>query len=187
MRDRQIDLGEEMMHAAASAGKHLDRLMAWGIAKETIASLGAYAPIGLAKVERLSNLMYQPNDDGEPHLILPVHEGGDIIDMVAFDPRWPDRWLRRTGNAVLLNADDIAAPRWDAGTVEVWATPLDWLRAGGEGVVILDYDNREVVEQLKLCETIVTDRVTARLIRLEFSRPQPVPNIVNRERRRHVA
>lgn len=187
MPDRQIDLVSEMLAFAAGSGKYLAKLQALGIPGSTIATLGASTPIGVGRIATLPDLQFEPSEEGKSHIILPVWEGQGVIDLVAFNPADPNRWYRRTGLAPLLNADEISQPRWDSGVIDVWATPLDWLRAGGSGVVILDYDDREIVRQLAQCETIITDNMTARLIRLEFSRPRPVPRIINREHHRHVA
>jgi hypothetical protein len=76
-------------------------------------------------------------EDAKPGLVFLYREpDGSATDLVGWLPRsgWLGTWLNR---AALLG--DPLGPRLDhAGALPVWRSPMNWLRAGREGVVILD-------------------------------------------------
>jgi hypothetical protein len=82
---------------------------------------------------------FEPVDEGEPTVIVPCgwFDGLNwhLTDLAAFRLDDPSRWWRRLGVAdVLGNVHGF--------TVEpkpLHATPLDWLRDAGKGLVILDW------------------------------------------------
>lgn len=68
-----------------------------------------------------------------------VHdENGDPIDIAAWAPQF-GRLATWYSRGALLGAETLFAPRMtDAGTLEVFRSPADWLRNACRGVVILD-------------------------------------------------
>lgn len=75
----------------------------------------------------------EADDGSEPAFILPVIEGGALIDLVAWHPRsgrLATLW-RRAG--MLIGPDGLD----EEGPVLVHRDPLAWLRAGRRGVVIV--------------------------------------------------
>lgn len=93
--------------------------------------------IGLATVRRESDGLYVPDVDGKfVAAILPVMPDDDLIDLVAVDIANPERWRRRTGlGAVLGEANTVAL---FGEPLLVHPGPIDWLRAGGDGVAVLE-------------------------------------------------
>ena len=63
-----------------------------------------------------------------------------LVDLVAVNVDHPDHFWRRRGEALILGAAyrDIAAQE-DA-PLPVYRNPLSWLRSGGAGIVVLDWD-----------------------------------------------
>ena len=82
--------------------------------------------------------LYQPIDGGLPAIVVPVMDGFELIDLLAFDPRAPDRWRLRLGAAALLGSDALDNQLLGK-PLNIYRTPLAWLRAGLDGVVILDF------------------------------------------------
>lgn len=75
---------------------------------------------------------------------------GAVVEIVAFDPNRPTTWTLRAGIAkVLLGRTDaqFLAPR---PAVRVHATPLDWLRAGGDGIAFVFLDRAELTRRARL-------------------------------------
>ena len=103
------------------------------------------ARFGIARIVTSEDGTYQPHPDGEPHLIavegVPEPHLGwrEIFDFVAFKSDAPGTWWRRTGYADVLGADEIDRLAFLRQPVIVHETPLDWLRAGCRGCVILDW------------------------------------------------
>lgn len=184
--DRMIDLRAETEHFARGVAKHAGRLQAHGISPEAIAQLGTYAPIGVGPINPLPGHLFEPSDDGAVHVILPVWEGHGIVDLIAFNPQRPGRWFWRIGQGWCLSPEQIGRPTFDMAPLQVWDTPLSWLQNNCQGVCVLDYDSPEI-EQLRLAQSIETDNLTARLIRLHLNRPRPLPEIITRRGRRSVA
>jgi hypothetical protein len=70
-------------------------------------------------------------------LIAVTHEGDRFIDIAAWQParKWLGLWL---GSGWALGQGGIDDPRLGAeGALPVWRSPLNWLRAGRDGIVII--------------------------------------------------
>lgn len=81
-----------------------------------------------------------PND--QPEIV--------VVDLLAFDPNCPSRWVTAMGKARGLGVSNAANPAcWSKGPMRVWKTPLRWLQEGCSGVVILD--SRSVSSWLGNC------------------------------------
>ena len=149
------DLAAELEAAAGRVTQaHLDRLAALGIAPATIAGLGRHAiSFGVAHIVGIEPGLYAPGD-GAPHIVQPVFENWALVDLVAWQTTAPDRWLRRTGAGWALNADNADfIDRFGGPPVLLHATPLDWLRAGATGTVILDWSSPRI-ERLRWHEEV---------------------------------
>lgn len=177
--DRPIDITEEMDRAAACAVRRVDLFRSIGIPAATVAALGEYAPLGFAKIETLPAGLYQPSEEGQRHLIIPVHDGSGVIDLIATRPDAPRRWHWRIGQACLLGEANLNPPTWEHAPVPIHQTPIDWLRADCTGACVLDFDDVELVPLLGQAQAIICAPTIARLIRLAASRPRPLPQILN--------
>lgn len=187
MPDRQIDLIEEMMAFADAAGSQLAKLTGAGISAATIAHLGSFAPLGIGRVVEHRDGLFEPSAEGERRIIVPVWESGGVVDLIAINPAQPSRWSWRIGQGWALNADEFTRPRFDDGPVDILPTPMAWLRDGAQATVILDFDALELVPTLRICRSIQTDNKTARLIRLAFAKPRPLPEIIIARGERYAA
>ena len=92
--------------------------------------------VGFAQIELYRGGLYEPRDEGLDAVIVPVHADG-LADLVAFRPSLPGRWWRRLGAVPVLGEENMR--RFQVDPLRVCATPLDWLRGGGRGVVIIDW------------------------------------------------
>lgn len=170
---------------------HLDRLQALNVTPAAIAHLNLSGPaFGVVNADPDRDGLYQPGE-GPLHLVMPVHEGGGLVDLVAWRSDDPTRWWLRTGLGWLLNADACIASRWDGDHLTLHATPLDWLRAGEGGAweaggVVLDFDAPDL-RALRCFDTITcaTDWLAATL-RRSLAKPARMPTISIMEAR-HAA
>ncbi len=109
-----------------------------------------------------------------------------LIDLVAFDPRNPQRWLRRLGTATWLGEWEVDSRKMGAlATIEplpLYPTPLDWLHGGGAGACLLDWKRVYLREKLEGLGAIVAfDPMHAAALKegLRRKRPQPpLPKIL---------
>lgn len=142
---RPVDIAAEMRAAARRIRQpQIDRLKALGVDGAAIVRLWREVPpIGVARALGERGGTYAPCA-GPQHLIQPVHAGGVLVDLVAWRSAAPERTWLRTGAGWALGSEALLDPaRSDEGPL-LYASPLDWLRAGGRGAVILDWSAPEV-------------------------------------------
>jgi hypothetical protein len=90
-------------------------------------------------------------------LFLARDEDGEPADLVAWAPR-VNRLASWFGAVALLGAEDLSAPRLTKErALAVFETPLGWLRAGREGVVVID--PRGAAPPLRLAEPLVAESI----------------------------
>jgi hypothetical protein len=102
----------------------------------------------------------------------------DLGDLIAFRLEAPGQWWCRTGNVPILNFEAVERADYMREPLRVHVTPLDWMRAGGEGAVILD---RRVNLRLWLggIKTLICDTTElGTTIERRLRDPAPRPRIV---------
>lgn len=87
---------------------------------------------------------YEPTEYGAPAIIVPVMDGDELCDLLAFDPREPEKWFVRLGDEPLLGASALSNQLLGK-PLHIFKTPLSWLQGGCDGVVLLDL-NRAFVD-----------------------------------------
>ena len=146
----------EQLFAHARAGltpRHRDHLHELGVPRPMVDTFGL---VGCARVVPVSDYAFDfaPGDEGTAAYIVAARGVGDFVanaertsalvdpvrDLVAFAPSRPHQWRIYYGVVPLLGALTFGGRR----LTPVWPTPLDWLRSGARGVVILD---RRIVER----------------------------------------
>ena len=63
-----------------------------------------------------------------------------LVDLVAVDLDHPDRYWRRRGEALVLGGAYLEIAGQEGEPVSVFRNPMSWLKSGGAGVVVLDWD-----------------------------------------------
>lgn len=104
--------------------------------------------LGRMRVEFGRGGFWNPIDiGGVPALVLPVMDGPMLVDIVSFSPLSPDQWYLRRGDGRILGSG-AGKPDWETGVEEIpiFATPFDWMMAGGDGVCVLVWDERAIRE-----------------------------------------
>ncbi len=108
---------------------------------------------GLAKIKPTRDGRFEFAEDGQATLIVPAYDCipgmldanaerhvEELRDLVAVDVDRPDRYWRRRGEAVILGNAYLEIAGEELQPVPVFKTPLSWLRSGGAGIVVLDWD-----------------------------------------------
>src|SRR5713226_352032 len=134
-------LAAEMRHAAANLPSEDREILVQGYGIPC-SLVDLYQLIGLEKivakdVKGARRDLYMPHADGDPAFITPVlgHFAdtpestdprvfvrfGNIIDLLAWDPRYPDRWALRTGAATWLGC--VPPQYLEPFPVRVWRSP----------------------------------------------------------------
>jgi hypothetical protein len=84
-----------------------------------------------------------PKDrEAEPAAVIEAlgDDAETVIDLVAWPLHAPDRFASLFGDVVMLGADRIAnaASYFGGAHLQIFKTPLSWLRAGCTGAVVID-------------------------------------------------
>ena len=107
---------------------------------------------GLATVSKFRH-RFEFSEDGREVLIVPCYDGlpglldanperhvEHLVDLVAVDLDRPERFWRRHGKALVLGNAFLEIAGQDRAPVPVFRNPMTWLRSGGAGIAILDWD-----------------------------------------------
>jgi hypothetical protein len=151
---------------------HLRQLVALGVSWPAIGELGRHHfGFGVTPAASAGDGLYSPGE-GELHLVLPVYEDGELIDLCAFRSCDPLGWSLRTGLGWALGLEGGFAPHSWADTVPLVESPLEWLRNGATGLCVIDWDAPEVSHLTDLPHIACsTPRLAVRL-RYALARPQ---------------
>ena len=115
---------------------HLDYLIARGVTGRSIIDVGL---VGAMPIET-NGLLYQPAPSGREAFVVSVRDPFDaVIDLCAWLPDGPRQWWLRKGVGAVLGAvvADYANAMDQA--LQIFGSPLDWVRTGGQGAVVLDW------------------------------------------------
>jgi hypothetical protein len=191
------DLIAEIDHAQrALDATHRAQLAALGIPRMIIACgfVGA-ARIRLEKDGRT----YQPMEGGTEAFITPccvngdpatpedpaydlVPQYGDLIDLVAWSPRYPGRWATRCNQATWLGS--IEPQFMIPPAVPIRRSPLSWLKANGTGLCILAHEQTDIYCLLIGCQQLeAEDDAHAKQLRRILEHPFKTPTILVAQRR----
>ena len=178
------DLPAELTKAArASTLLHFKHLLGLGVPRETVASLRLDSwGWGVENAVDVGDGLYRPGD-GPLHLVLPVWDNEDLVDLVAFRSGSPADWKLRTGLGLALGLDRGWERHHWQDEVELSLTPLDWLRTGADGLCIVDWDAPEIAMLASLPRIVCPTRESASQLRQALTRPQPLPPIFVKEYR----
>ena len=179
-----IELAAEVRSAGlASTLFHFKHLIGLGVPRATIAELRREDwGWGVTRAVDAGDGLYSPGE-GPLHLVMPVLDDGDLIDIVAFRSGSPADWKLRTGLGLALGLDrGWERHRW-AEEVQLSLTPLDWLRNGADGICIVDWDAPDITMLASLPRITCPTRESAAQLRRALTRPQTLPPIYAKELR----
>jgi hypothetical protein len=139
----ETELLRDLEAAQTRSREAMDILLAQGVSVTAFMTSGWPGVDRIVTVERL----WRPDPDGQDMIILPVWLGPGplcdddpiLVDLIAFQVEQPDRWHYRDGKPGLVLGDDQLddaighmCPIW------LHENPIDWLRAGCQGAVVLE-------------------------------------------------
>ncbi|MFG1188727.1 hypothetical protein [Xanthobacter flavus] len=78
------------------------------------------------------------DEDGKPHIVAPVIQRGEWVDLVAFGSKPERPAMTLFGVAWALGADALTVPMHPE-PVPVMRHPIEWLRARGAGACFVDW------------------------------------------------
>lgn len=95
--------------------------------------------VAMARVARNGPGFFDFDEGGEWHCVLAEPWGGELIDLIAFPFDAPQRLMRLRGIPSVLGEEEVSRTAYVDGKAQLWDDPLQWLRAGGEGGVVLEF------------------------------------------------
>lgn len=192
-RERVFDLERELALAIGNVTPdNFQIIKALGIPRPMVTSCDL---VGLARV-RFGADFYEPDAAGEWAIIVAVRADGrwpgeichplarqvalvghHVVDLVAFRPSDIRFFRRRLGVALILGY--LPPPWFQPPIARLHETVVDWLLAGGDGVVILERSDQAVAQVLASCPRGFSTRSRAfgASLRRIIERPRPVPPI----------
>ena len=179
-----IDLTSEMRAAGrASTLLHFKHLLGLGVPRATVAELRRDDwGWGVVNAIDVGDGLYCPGD-GPLHLVLPVYDDGDLIDLVTFRSGNPGDWRLRTGLGLALGLEHGWVRHHWHDDVQLSLTPLDWLRNGADGLCIVDWDAPDITMLASLPRIACPTRESAAQLSRALTRPQTLPPITVKETR----
>ena len=129
-------------------GRHLDHLISLGAPRGFWDNTGAP---GVGSIRPLREGRFEFAENGRSVAVLPVydsetpawapleHRFDGLLDLLAFDPTRPDCWWLRRGQALLLGSIYVGLALEAGCALPVYSSPMSWLRANAEGLVVLDW------------------------------------------------
>lgn len=172
------DLSAELRAAAFAVKQpHLDRLRSLDVPWSVIGELGRdHFGFGVARVCDAGDGLFHPGE-GDLHLVLPVYEDGELVDLVAIRSSDPLNWLLRTGHGWVLGLEwGLGRHTW-GDPVPLAVSPLDWLRQGAEGLCILDWDAPELRYLTDLPHLVCSSDALAKRLCAALATPVRFPTI----------
>ncbi len=151
----RIDLAAEF----AACDLPDDAACAW-LRRQGVADTATWlwpGPVRTAQVETHPMGMFDFIETGPRAFVHPILTGpafSDMADLVAWFPNDPSTWWTRRYTGLPLGADQLDRAEIEGLPIMLRQTPLDWLRAGGNGAVITDWTL--TAPQLRTIPTIIT-------------------------------
>ena len=129
-RDQPVELWHELIIARANRDVD-DVLRRHGVADPSARAICSYI-----RVVRMGRF-YEPHPSGELHVIVPVIDVDELVDLIAFDPSNPEIWRYRIGGERLLDGNALGDQLLGK-PLQVFRTPLSWLQGRCAGIVLFD-------------------------------------------------
>ncbi len=134
--------------------------------------------LGIDHVE-LTGSVYFPHPDGIEAFIAPVFAVNEIVDLCAFTLSKPHCWALRNDTGFALGDDAISIATWYRQALELRATPVTWLQAGGGGACLLR--PADAWRRLNHLPAVTVDTVAhGSAIERMLEPPRPCPDILVR-------
>lgn len=128
---------------------------------------------------------YAPVDGGKPAIIAPFFVDGELLDLVATGIATRSTRTRH-GNATVLGRAWLDHARDTETAARLFADPIDWLRNGCRGAVVVDWRAARY-ELADLPGIACEGELLAKRVERALKQPAHLPQLFVREARRAAA
>ncbi|WFU89528.1 hypothetical protein QA644_06665 [Rhizobium sp. CC1099] len=147
--------------------RHLDWLRACGVPMTAIVQPD---PLRLARGHKAADERFEPDPAGPDWFVFAERD-----DLIFWRPRTGElaTWAGRAfalGESAISNASTYSFNF----ALNIFASPLDWLRAARDGVVVLDW--RHAFDHLRECPRVAVDEALLPIYRRHM-RPARMPDV----------
>lgn len=151
-----------------------DWLLAKGVNPLAVGS-GPNPPLKLAHGRCADDGWFDVDPSGEPHIAILIEDSGGPIDVAFWHPR-SGRVATLLNLGFALGEEQINNPGVYSfgGCLQIHANPLDWLRSGRTGIVVLDWTR--AFDLLRYSRRIAIDEVLLPTYRTAMH-PQHMPEL----------
>ena len=95
----------------------------------------------ITRIEPRPDGTFRPSESGQWAVTLGIDDReGRLVDFVAYLRNDPGRWWLRRNESPILGAEVIARAEFFQRQLTLHETPHAWLRARGDGAVVLDWN-----------------------------------------------
>jgi len=163
---------EHLTYVRALQEADKERLLAAGVSASDIIH---HRMVGTARI-RTDGQLWESDEAGKQAFITPVRihpaaaawdiespdpqrvaRNGEILDLVAWHPSRPNSFALRRGDAMVLGSHERRLSDEDPGILRVHRGPLEWLKSGVDGIVLMTRDEAEQRRLLLGVERIRAD------------------------------
>lgn len=117
------------------------------------------------------------DEAGQWHCVIPELWDDAVVDLVAFPLDAPHRMASLRGVAAMLGEDEADRSAYVERATMLWDDPVQWLKAGGEGGVLLDRMQPPRFLADPHLTIICGSYALAAALHGLFSRPPPMPKL----------
>jgi len=125
--------------------------------------------------------LFDYDQDGIWQCVIPELWDHEVVDLVTFPLDAPHRMASLRGIAAMLGEYEVERSAFVEGTALLWDDPVQWLKSGGEGGVLLD----RMRPPLFLADPnlVITcgSYALAEMLTRAFSQPTPMPQLILRK------
>ena len=174
------ELADELRSAAlAVRTPDVARIRAMGLLNPGLLAVNERRhPFGIASISDAGGGQYVPDPNGGRALVVPVYDGDELVDLVAFHTITPERWLLRHGAGWALGLEgSVERYRW-GDPLPMHKTPLDWLKAGCDGLCVIDWEAPEVRTLTDFPRLLIRDEALKRRTIAALTKPSRLPQII---------
>ena len=154
---------------AVPSGRSLRWLLDQGVAFDTLYKVKS----GWVIFDDRGGFDFDPGVNGDPVMVMEATDADAVFDLVAWSARDHKVATWRRTAFCLGDADQIFNPasRFDGDALRIHASPLDWLRADAEGLMILQ--PRFVYAYLRnVPRVIVSNEIVAAMVHKHLQPPR---------------
>lgn len=125
--------------------------------------------------------LFDYDEDGQWQCVIPELWNYEVVDLVTFPLDAPHRMASLRGTVAMLGEYQVERSAFVESAAVLWDDPVQWLKSGGEGGVLLDRMRPPVFLANPNIAITCASHELAIALRIAFTQPTPMPTLLVRE------